>query len=309
MKLLIVCDAEGCYTYLSEREASRAMCIELRIVLDKLLEDGKYEVSVMDMHGNGHNVNELIPDYKEVTFIHHICGMDCFKYDVAVIIGMHARSGVNSPVAHTFRSEILDVRLDNKSVGEYALLYNWLAYYKIPVCFVSGEAELEKEILEYSPNVPFSLYAENTGNKVEAIELMCERMIQNLKIPNDIQEYSGETIYVRLKRKYYYDFFPEKVFVVEGDQLVFSCTFEMISHLFLLSNVIDVAELFFRTYFYYINQKMDLLFLTEEKDRFKDENKKVFRKNRSELETSEIVHLWKSLNKSTLKHLPQNAPL
>lgn len=297
MKVLIVCDAEGCYKYLPERKASMAMCIELRAVLDKLLKDGKYEISVMDMHGNGHNVDELIPDYKEVTFIHHICGMDCFNYDVAVIIGMHARSGANSPVAHTFRREILDVRLDNKSVGEYALLYNWLAYYKIPVCFVSGEAELKEEILEYSPNVPFVFYAENKGIGIEAIESMCEKMIQNLKIPNDIQEYSKETIYVRLKRKYYYDFFPEKVFIVEGDQLVFSDTFEMISHVFLLSDIIDAAELFFRTYFYYINQQIDFLFSAEEKDRFKEENKKILKKNRSEMEVSDIVHLWKCLNK------------
>lgn len=64
------------------------------------------------------------------------------KYNMAFLIGFHGKKSDKCRFPHTFRSEIDELLLGGKEVGEIEMIVNLLSYYNIPVSLISTESEV-----------------------------------------------------------------------------------------------------------------------------------------------------------------------
>jgi D-amino peptidase len=70
-------------------------------------------------------------------------------HDAALFIGYHARAGTgNAILDHTYADRILDVRLNDRPVGEVGLNAALAGTYGVPVALVSGDSALAAEARE-----------------------------------------------------------------------------------------------------------------------------------------------------------------
>ena len=197
------------------------------------------------MHGNGHNVDCLMPLYPNVQFMHNFYELTPCKYDCAVLIGFHAMSNANSPVSHTFRSEIMDVELSGNSVGEFTLVSNWLAAYGVPIGFTSGESSLREEICAYGSNVKYHLYS--NPNNLEELDLMGEKLLESMTLKMSNLTYNSAPVFVTLKSAVVYDFLQPDLFQIKDNRIVFQNTIDFFEKLYILSHIIDTANLYINT--------------------------------------------------------------
>lgn len=242
MKILLIVDAEGCQAYLDMNRAARpVMCTELVSVLNRL-KNSKDDLYVLDMHGNGHNIDCLIPLYPNVQFMHNFYDLIPSKYDCAVLLGVHAMSNADSPMSHTFRSEVMDVELSGKSAGEFTLISNWLAAYGVPVVFTSGESRLEEEICAYDSTAKYYLYSEL--HDVEELDHMGEKLLESLTLKTRLPAYNSAPVFVTLRSAVVYDFLQPELFPLEDKRIVFQNTIDFFDKLYILSHIIDTANLY-----------------------------------------------------------------
>ncbi len=238
MKLLLIADAEGCALYDIEKNNSKeAMCKELSALLRKV-EDLDIEITVIDAHGDGHNIDSLINCFPEVTFVHHLWSLHDYDYDAAILIGFHAKAQEKSKNAHTIRPEIKNLSLGSVSVGEVTLLINWLSYYSIPVVFISGEKELCKEI--EGLRIPYYLY--EMGGGESKIKRMCDQAFVALGQNSYIQYYQNDPVQIYFWEHVYHDFIPSCIGKDMTDYIVFSNTMIFMELLPVLSELINAAH-------------------------------------------------------------------
>lgn len=169
MKVFISADIEGVagiHTFAEARrgdgaypEFKRQMDAEVKAACEGALEAGATEILVKDAHGGANNLTagslprpaRLIRGWSGHPY-GMVQGLDD-SYAAALFIGYHARAGTGgNPLAHTMSSrKLMEVRLDGVAVSEYHIHALAAALERVPVVFVSGDANLIDEVKGWNP--------------------------------------------------------------------------------------------------------------------------------------------------------------
>lgn len=150
MKLLMIVDMEGCFgvSDLQDYETSRRRMVEeTKYIIDYFCKKEINEITVVDSHDSGHNLDELKKVYPDIIFVPHIWNLqNVEQFDKAILTGAHAKSGSEGLFSHTYRPEIKAIRANGCEIGEVSLLVDFLTNYNVEVCCVSGESYTKNEV-------------------------------------------------------------------------------------------------------------------------------------------------------------------
>jgi D-amino peptidase len=127
---------------------------DINAVIDGLYAGGADEVHVVDAHGSGNPEPDVLSDQldsrasqvlRDEPFRQYVDLTEPGIYDAVVVVGMHAKTGSNGFMSHTYTlgTEIL---LNGMSVTETELVaYSW-GRAGVPVIFASGDNRLGEDL-------------------------------------------------------------------------------------------------------------------------------------------------------------------
>jgi D-amino peptidase len=192
MRHLILADLEGiscvftheqCSTGTKAwRQAKNYLTSNLNAVIKGICsQDSEAKITVRDLHNQCYNINLKLLDSR-VRYIggpYHkpiIWFGDLKGYDLAYMVGIHARSGSQGFYAHTQCLEFAEVMVNGKPVCEVEITASIIAesfpdHY--PIGFVSGEQlaiDQAKESLPWLIGVPIGKKIKKSENKCKIVE-------------------------------------------------------------------------------------------------------------------------------------------
>src|SRR5690625_1016641 len=195
MKIYISVDMEGINNVVHwsqvtpghyEYDAARQrMTAETNAAIEGALAGGARDIAVSEAHNGMRNLlgDALHPqaslisgDLKENGMM---AGLDN-TFDAVFFIGYHARGGNFGVLSHTWSSSVIDVRLNNVSVGEWALNALIAGDFQVPVVLVTGDDCLIKEVREGLPGPVKTVAVKQALSKFSAHSLprrTAEKMI------------------------------------------------------------------------------------------------------------------------------------
>lgn len=152
MKFMIRSDIEGVsgittYSQAEDSEWGRAMLAnDLNAAIAGLLSTGKHEIVIYDEHTDGRNVAlDELPDSVSV-----ICGKPLYtpdwggidsSYDAMIMVGFHARSGVEGALLpHSYSRKNLNIRINGTIVGEIGMEAAIAGDFGVPVWLITGDS-------------------------------------------------------------------------------------------------------------------------------------------------------------------------
>ncbi|UCD37760.1 MAG: M55 family metallopeptidase [Fidelibacterota bacterium] len=175
-KAFISCDLEGCsgivnYQFSNPegkfyQQAQAYMTGDLKAALQGLQSAGADEILVNDSHWNMTNIRiEDLP--LGVNLISGGTKLDSMgeglddTFDAALFIGYHPFWGEpQGVIAHTYSGDVMEVRLNERTVGESGIVGSLAGYYGVPLIFVSGDTVLREEIRGLNPDIHFAVTKE-----------------------------------------------------------------------------------------------------------------------------------------------------
>jgi D-amino peptidase len=165
VKIIIITDLEGCAGILDDEwifpkgkhylQGKRLLTDEVNAAIDGLYAGGAAAVSVVDGHGCGGLIPELLD--KRASLLRGVnrwpFGMDD-SFDGLAFVGQHAKSGTPyAHLAHTESFAYLDVSINNISVGEYGMLALCAMELGVPSILACGDKALTEEAQILTPGV------------------------------------------------------------------------------------------------------------------------------------------------------------
>ena len=195
MKIFISADMEGIsgvvdieQTLPGARDYERSrrlMTKEVNAVIEAAFEHGADEVLVSDSHGNNNNI--LIEGlYPRATLISGsyqpldmMQGIDN-SVDAVFFVGYHARAGTPEAVIdHTYVFRVINVKINDKLMGEAGINGRLAGSFGVPVAFVSGDQKAimcAKEELNNPVSVVVKESISRTAAKIYPFPLVKERL-------------------------------------------------------------------------------------------------------------------------------------
>lgn len=167
MKIFLLTDMEGVCGVLDCQEwcvpggryyeAGRELATaEVNAAVEGFHAAGATEVVVVDGHGHGGIVHRLLDRrtlYSRGWVGPYPFGMDR-SYDALAFVGQHAKSGsIRAHIAHTGSFEVLDLRINGTSVGEFGIWAMVAATFGIPTIFGSGDQAFAEEAASLVPGI------------------------------------------------------------------------------------------------------------------------------------------------------------
>ena len=130
-----------------EYERARArMTAEVNAAIEGALAGGADEVIVNDSHDGMRNLlpDELHPACRWISGndkpLGMVQGVDLDGVGAVFYTGYHAKAGTPAaPLAHTWTGFLNDVRVDNRSVGEFGINALVAGHFGVPVALVTGD--------------------------------------------------------------------------------------------------------------------------------------------------------------------------
>lgn len=120
---------------------------------------GATEIVINDSHGSHSNlrIEDLAPGVRLITNAFKRYGMmeglDA-SFDAVFFIGYHAKAGsTRGFFAHTGDSNVKDLEIDGRSVGESGMNAVMAAWYGVPVVLITGDDVAVEQYKEQSPSV------------------------------------------------------------------------------------------------------------------------------------------------------------
>jgi D-amino peptidase len=171
MKVYISADIEGVAGITAPDEANpehkdtryfqEQMTLEVAAACDGALAAGAKEILVKDAHWTGRNIDpRQLPECARLVrgWTGHPYSMmqelDA-SFAAALFIGYHARAGsAGNPLAHTMTGRLVaEMRLNDQPVSEFHLNTLTATMVGVPVVFVSGDADLCREVQTYDERI------------------------------------------------------------------------------------------------------------------------------------------------------------
>ena len=141
-------------------QAKKLLTAEVNSAVDGIVEAGATDILVVDGHGAGgicfedlHPAAKLL--HGKPLPLCHIYAELSAEYDAAMIIGQHAKCGIeNGNLNHTQSQVVIEYyKLNGKEIGEIAQLALGCGVYDIPVIFLSGDKAACDEAKEIIPGI------------------------------------------------------------------------------------------------------------------------------------------------------------
>ncbi len=168
-KVYISVDLEGISGVASETMVSAAgaeydrgrklMADDTNAAIRGALAGGAREIVVNDSHGSHANLRmeDLAPGARLITNSFKRYGMmeglDA-TFDAVLFIGYHAKAGsTRGFFAHTGDSNVKDLEIDGRSVGESGMNAMLAAWYGVPVVLITGDDVAVEQYKEQAPSV------------------------------------------------------------------------------------------------------------------------------------------------------------
>lgn len=146
----------------------RLMTAEANAAIDGALAAGATEIVVNDSHGGMKNIliEELNPKARLITgsgkYLSMMEGVEG-KFDLAMLVGYHARATARGVLAHTFTGRVRKLSINGREVGETGMNAMIAGYFGTPIGLVTGDAVLEKEAKAFFGDVEFATVKVPTG--------------------------------------------------------------------------------------------------------------------------------------------------
>lgn len=246
-KILVLADMEGCagITDMKQYDVCRArMTEEVERVIQAIENYEKADIAVADCHNDGKNIVPFFSEKGYVCYEHIWSIKDIAQYDCAMLIGFHPKKGETGFYPHTIRPDVDELYLGEKSIGEVALLINWLASHGVPVIFVSGDDAVKKELTGYGGE----FYVSNAvGTELLDGKVLSEQMTPHIKKALDsknriVPHYDDREIRLRLIGENYDKFVPHELFSMKDGLVVFADTESFVLSLRSLCEFLNIAE-------------------------------------------------------------------
>lgn len=169
MKIYISADIEGISGVVNKTHTSTAgydyqrarmlMTEEVNAAIEGAIEAGAEEIVVNDSHGSMTNIiiEALNPRASLITGTPKKLGMmegiDS-TYDAAIMIGYHSKMNSAGVLAHSYHGGvILDITINEKSVGEFYINASVAGFFNVPVVLVSGDNILSEEVVDVNDKI------------------------------------------------------------------------------------------------------------------------------------------------------------
>lgn len=128
------------------------MAQEVNAAIRGALSAGAKRVVVKDAHANATNllIDELHPEAELISgwgpLSSMVEGLDA-SFNALFLIGYHARGGtVGGTLAHTWSSNVLEVRVNDQIVGESGWAAVFAGHFDVPVALVTGDDKLKAQV-------------------------------------------------------------------------------------------------------------------------------------------------------------------
>lgn len=152
MKIMIRSDIEGVtgvttYKQAEGSEFGRQMLMnDLLACINGILSTGEHEIVIYDEHTDGRNVDiTQLPEGVSVimgkpSYRSDWGGIDC-SYDAMMMVGFHARSGVQGALLpHSYSRKNLNIRINGTVVGEIGMEAAVAGDFGVPLWLVTGDS-------------------------------------------------------------------------------------------------------------------------------------------------------------------------
>ncbi|MEN9224100.1 MAG: M55 family metallopeptidase [Thermostichus sp. HHBFW_bins_43] len=185
MKVYISADIEGITSINHWDEATigqpgyelfrEQMTREVIAACEGSLAAGATHITVKDAHDSGRNlIPDRLPEQAELIrgwSGHPYCMVQELdrSYDALILIGYHSPAGSGAhPLAHTYTTEVSQIRLNGQAIAEFHLVSLTAAYEGIPVVFLAGDADLCAAAKAYDPKIQTVITHKGIGQSVIA---------------------------------------------------------------------------------------------------------------------------------------------
>jgi len=134
------------------------MVEEVNAAIEGALEAGASTIVVKDSHGPATNIDlaklhpaaELISGWGPTGSMAE--GIDA-TFDVLFLIGYHARATtIGGTLAHTWSSNVLDIRINDKTVGEAGWAAAYAGHFGVPLGLIAGDDKVLAQVAEELPS-------------------------------------------------------------------------------------------------------------------------------------------------------------
>ena len=167
MKIYIMTDMEGCAGMVNHDDwvmpdgrfydlGRELLTKEINAAVEGFFTAGATKIDVLDGHGAG-GINPVLLDSR-VRYVRILTGYpfmpDNDGYDAIAWVGQHAKAGTQKAhIAHTGWFNVLDMRINGISVGEFGTEVFIAAEYGITPIFASGDLALTIEAQALVPGI------------------------------------------------------------------------------------------------------------------------------------------------------------
>ncbi len=174
---------------------TKQMSREVAAVSKGALASGAEKVLVKDAHDSARNiVPELLPEGVLLNrgwsgdMYCMMSGIESGKWDAAVCTGYHsaAHDGGN-PLSHTMTTTVHEFTINGQRASEFVLSAYTAAYFGVPMCLVSGDADLcaqAKALIPAIATVPVSKGEGNSSTSIHpnlAVNILYDAMCDVLR--------------------------------------------------------------------------------------------------------------------------------
>ena len=165
----------------------KQMSLEVAAACETAFDAGAKEIWVKDAHSSARNIlPDMLP--KGVRLIRGWSGHPYSmvqeidnSFDALMMLGYHSRAGQGgNPLAHTMSSASIEsMYINDRQTSEFFLHGNVAAKHKVPLVFLSGDADLCTEAAETNGNI--TTHATLTGIGNSTISLQPAESIEGIR--------------------------------------------------------------------------------------------------------------------------------
>ncbi len=262
-KILLIADMEGClgvYDMQNYEQCKIAMENEIDHVIKTIKDSCDCEITILDCHNDGCSLIDYASKNK-INYLQHVWSLknSASQFNCAFMIGFHPKNASKGYFPHTIRADIVNLFLGEKNIGEIGLVQNCLAFYGIPVIYISGDYGILDELNDFKGEVCIVKNIDLPNEGIDIIKTKISFSIAQALKSDFKPKYNDSLTKIQLVNPERLQFFPKEIFTIESDLIVFKNTMELIDSLLILCDFLNVAEAYYNLRIQNLKNTLSLL--------------------------------------------------